>query len=155
MLGVSATLLADAKAGSLTDAGVDSEVRALWLLTVLPLLRFVLEHLSGFLLPEGSRYVVDVDAIEALSEDADKKVGRAVRLVARGIITIREARVMLGYAAEVDADMMDPTPEPADDGEPGQLPPGVVTADGQSVIRALIHDATDADFDAALKRIAA
>lgn len=152
--GVPMRLLADDKGGSLTDAGVDSEVRALWLLTVLPLLSFVLEHLSTFLLAEGERFVVDVDDVDALSEDADKKVGRVVRLVARGIISVKEARVEIGYAADIEADMMDPVPEPPKPDEGGQLPPGVTTEDGSTVIRSLLA-ATDEEFERVLKRAAA
>ena len=101
VLGVPATLLADEKAGSLTDAGVDSEVAALLKLTVLPLLRLcVLDPLSAFLLPDGERFAVDTDDVEALQEDVDAKyerVGKAVALYK--VLTREEGREMLGWDA--------------------------------------------------------
>lgn len=99
LMGVPPTLIGDEKAGSLTDAGVDSEIAALYKLTVLPLLRFVLADLSAFLLPDGVRFAVDTDQIEALSEDMD---ARATRYVALSVgpdapLSRNEARVAMGY----------------------------------------------------------
>jgi phage portal protein BeeE len=97
LMGVPATLLGDEKAGSLTDAGVDSEVRATYLLTVLPLLGRVLEEVSAFLLPDGWRIWYDRDQIEALQEDTNALWDRYAKALQARIITRDEARTALGY----------------------------------------------------------
>lgn len=99
VLGVPPVLIGDEKAGSLTDAGVNSEVAALYKLTVLPLLRFVLAELSALLLPPETRFAVDTDQIDALGEDADSKATRFA-LLARGpdaLLSRNEAREGLGH----------------------------------------------------------
>ena len=95
--GVPPRLIGSEKGGSLTDAGVDSEVRALYLLTVLPLLSFWLAELSAMLLPDGTRFAVDRDQIPALSEDMDAKAVRFGGLVKDGVLAVNESRVALGF----------------------------------------------------------
>lgn len=98
--GVSMRLLADDKTGSLTDAGVNSEVRALMLLTVLPLLDFVLEELNAWLSEGmGAELVYDRDQIEALQEDMTEMYRRYTQAVAGGIISVNEAREALRWDA--------------------------------------------------------
>lgn len=93
--GVSATLLGDEKGGSLTDAGVDSEVRATMIMTALPLVDFVLEEFNVWLAPLFGEAKVGYDKgkIEALQEDEDKKYARLLRACGGPFITRDEARV--------------------------------------------------------------
>ena len=97
VLGVPPSLLAHPKAGSLTDAGVDSEVRALLLLTVLPFARrHVLGPLSAWLLPDGERFDVNESEIGALQENEDarwRRYGEAYRT--HELLTREEAREAL------------------------------------------------------------
>ena len=110
VLGVPATLLADEKAGSLTDAGVDSEVAALYKLTIQPLVSWVLREVSRFLCGEGERIAPDWDQVPALQEDMDSKFTRYEKAYLAGITTRKESRVGLGYDAEVPEDMEDDEP---------------------------------------------
>jgi HK97 family phage portal protein len=103
LLGVSPTLLGDEKAGSLTDSGVNSEVRALMMLTVLPLLEWLLAEISSFVLPEGQRFYYDRDQIESLQKDVNALWRRYGDAFALGIIDRDEARVALGYEAEAES----------------------------------------------------
>lgn len=113
LMGVSPTLLGDEKGGSLTDAGVDSEVRALYLLTVLPLLGYVLAELGAFLLPTGYRFAVDLDQIPALSEDMDAKAKRFAELYDKGIFGLDETRTALGYDGTAPDDLKQAVAPPA------------------------------------------
>jgi len=101
--GVPTQLLAHPKAGSLTDAGVDSEVRALLLLTVLPFVRRrVLDPLSAWL-GEGARLDVDEAKVKALQEDEDarfKRYGEAYHT--HRVMSLEEARERLDLPAQVD-----------------------------------------------------
>lgn len=139
LTGVPATLIGDEKQGSLTDSGVDSEVRALYLLTVLPLLGLVLAELSAFLLGDGYRLAVDKDQIPALSEDMDAKAERIVSLYEAGILGLGEARTGIGYEDGAPDDLRPAPPasappraEPDDDpdDEPEADPPEGRTAKG-------------------------
>ena len=121
LVGVPATLIGDEKGGTLTDSGVDSEVRALYLLTVLPLLNFVLAELSAFLLPEGHRLAVDKDQVPALSEDMDAKAKRFTLLYRGGVLGLAETRTALGYEEGAPEDLYQRrpaggTPPPAEGG---------------------------------------
>ncbi|MEM6286632.1 MAG: phage portal protein [Bacteroidota bacterium] len=139
VIGVSPRLLADEKGGSLTDAGVDSEVRACYALTVIPLLEWFLEQLSAFLLPDGERFVAETSAIAVLAEDVSQRFEAYVEAVTGGLLTAAEARTDLGRGAEPDEGMGElrvpavaperPTPEPV--GDP-TLPP-----DESAVVRYL------------------
>ena len=113
VMGVPATLLADEKAGSLTDAGVDSEVAALYKLTVQPLLTRFLEALNGFMGDESEEIAVDWDQVPALQEDMDAKYARYISAV-DVVVSQREARVALGWSAVPEPGMeFDAQPEPA------------------------------------------
>lgn len=99
VIGVPATLLGDEKGGSLTDAGVDSEVRATYLLTVLPLLDFVLGELNAWLSPayEGLKLAYDRDQIEALQEDVNAIFERYNKATGGAWLTVNEAREANNY----------------------------------------------------------
>jgi len=100
VVGIPATLLGDEKAGSLTDAGVNSEVRAAYLLTVLPLLDYVLGELNAWLSPAygGARLAYDRDQIEALSPDVNALYQRMALAVGGPFLTVNEARESQNYA---------------------------------------------------------
>lgn len=117
VLGVPATLLADEKGGSLTDAGVDSEVAALYKLTIQPLVTRLLAELTDWLCEEGTRLDADWDQVPALQEDIDAKFVRYTQAsAAGGPLTRKEARVALGY---------DPVPKPEmqDEADTETVPP--------------------------------
>lgn len=99
VIGVPATLLGDEKGGSLTDAGVDSEIRATYLFTVLPLLDFVLGELNAWLSPAygGMRLAYDRDQIEALQEDVNAIFERYNKAVGGPWLTVNEAREANNY----------------------------------------------------------
>jgi len=94
VIGVSSTLLGDEKATSLTDAGIDSEVRAAYLLTVLPLLDYVLAEVNAWLSPvyAGAKLGYDRDQIEALSDDLNALFSRYTQAVGGPWMTVNEAR---------------------------------------------------------------
>lgn len=125
LLGVPPVLLGDEKAGSLTDAGVNSEVRALMMLTVLPLLEWLLAEISAFVLPEGMRFYYDRDQIESLQEDVNGLWRRYGDAYALGIIDREEARQGLGYEAEETQE------EPAEEEEEDEEEV-VTSGDGQA-----------------------
>ena len=160
MCGVPATLIGDEKAGSLTDAGVDSEVRALYVLTVLPLLGFVLAELSAFLLPPGDRFAVDADQIEALTEDMDEKAKRYALLYEAGLLADGECRVALGYDAEVAENMgerKEQTAPPAFGAPPSPAdPPDPVDGEDPPEPKAVryMKDLSGEGFDSLLKLVA-
>ena len=84
--------------GGLTDAGMDSEVRAAYLLTVLPLLDFVLSELNAWLGPlYGVRLAYDRDQIEALQDDVNELYKRYVLACGGPFLTPDEAREANGY----------------------------------------------------------
>jgi HK97 family phage portal protein len=125
VLGVSATLLGDEKTGSLTDAGMNSEVRALLVLTALPFLDMVLDELTTFLLVGSERLAYDVDQIDALGEDVNakwKRYGDAVGVV----VNSTEAREALGYSGALADDGAGPPSRAGNaggDGATRSLPP--------------------------------
>ncbi|MBC12521.1 MAG: hypothetical protein CMM85_06075 [Rhodothermaceae bacterium] len=135
VLGVSPQLLAHPKSGSLTDAGVDSEVRALLILTVLPFVRRrILDALSRWLLPEGARFDADEAEIKALQEDEDarwKRYGAAYS--EHRVASLEEVREKLNLPPDIDEShtfRTDPAPvappasasPPVDPPEPGTPP---------------------------------
>lgn len=99
VLGLSPTLLGDEKAGSLTDAGVNSELRAAYILTVLPLIDFILGELNAWLSPAygGVRLSYDRDQIEALNEDVNSVYDRYRKAAGGAFISVNEAREANGY----------------------------------------------------------
>ena len=99
VVGVTYELIGAESSGSLTDAGVDSHIRAVYLLTVLPLLDFVLGELNVWLSPAygGARLAYDRDQIEALNEDVNNMFDRYVKATGGPFLTVDEAREANGY----------------------------------------------------------
>lgn len=100
VVGVMYELIGAESSGSLTDAGVNSYVRAAYLLTVLPLLDYVLGELNAWLSPAygGARLAYDRDQIEALGEDVNGIYTRYVAASGGPFLTADEAREANGYA---------------------------------------------------------
>jgi HK97 family phage portal protein len=119
VMGVPPTLLSDEKAGSLTDAGVDSEVAALFKLTIQPLVTRLLSELTEWLCDEGQRLDADWDQVAALQEDMDAKFKRYSD--PNSPLTKKERRVALGYDPEPAPELADDEPEV----KPGTVPPPV------------------------------
>lgn len=117
--GVFPSLLGHPKGGSLTDAGVDSEVAALLKLTVLPFLRsYVLPALSAWLLPDGARFDVDESEIAVLGEDEDARwVRYGTAYSVHALVTREEAREKLNLPPEPEAGAF-AEPERLDDDPP-------------------------------------
>ena len=111
VLGVPATLLADEKGGSLTDAGVDSEVAALYKLTIQPLVARLLRELTAWLCADGERLDADWDQVPALQEDMDAKFVRYQGAVQASLLSKKEGRVAIGYEPEVPAELADEAPD--------------------------------------------
>ena len=101
VVGVMYELIGAESSGSLTDAGVNSYVRAAYLLTVLPLLDYVLGEINAWLSPAygGARLAYDRDQIEALSEDVNALYSRYVAATGGPFISVDEAREANGYEA--------------------------------------------------------
>lgn len=104
--GVPVTLLADSKAGSLTDAGVDSEVAALFKLTIVPKVDWFLMELTAWLC-DGEELKADWDQVKALQEDIDAMYLRYTLASGEKPLTRKEARVALGYDPEPEKGMED------------------------------------------------
>lgn len=98
VIGVPPVLVGDRKAGSLTDSGVNSEIRQTYLLTVLPLVDMVLGGLNEWLGElYGAELTYDRDQIEALSEDVNKMFERMRVATGGAFLTVNEARAAHGY----------------------------------------------------------
>lgn len=68
--------------------------------TILPLLDFIRDELNAWLTPRfGDRLYLDydIDAIEAIQEDREKVWTMALDAVRTGVLTINEARNLMGY----------------------------------------------------------
>lgn len=68
--------------------------------TVLPLLDYIRDELNGWLVPRfGNNLVIDydADAIEAIQEDRKQVWDMAMNAVDNGILTVNEARFMMGH----------------------------------------------------------
>lgn len=102
VIGIPPTLLGDEKSSSLTDAGVDSEVRAAYLLTVLPLVDFVFGELNEWLsdVYGGARLGYDRDQIEALATDVNEMYRRYALAAGGPFISVDEAREANGFEAK-------------------------------------------------------
>ena len=152
-LGVSVLLLGAEKAGSLTDSGLDSEMKMLYLLTVLPLLDFILEELNVWLAPkfdEGLKLSYERDQIEALQEDMTEKYRRYREATGVPILAVDEARQALGFGAAEEAPgplyvPMGMEAAGAGQGDEGDDPPS---------LRAL-REMEDGQFDDVLKSLVA
>lgn len=103
VMGVPSTLIGDEKAGSLTDAGVNSELRALFILTILPLYDWWLAELNAWLMPAygpGVELIYDEDGIEALQYDIDARYRRYREAAGRPLISVAEGREALGWPTD-------------------------------------------------------
>ena len=115
-IGISPRLIADVRAGSLTDAGVDSEVEAAYKLTIVPMGTFVLEKFSAFLLPDGDRFTFDFTAVPALADDMGQKMKEAREAIKDNLLSRKEGRVHCGYdPVEPDGLADDPEPVPREE----------------------------------------
>jgi HK97 family phage portal protein len=94
VMGVSPELLGDEKSGSLTDAGVNSQIRALYILTTLPLFDWLLSELNAWLMPAYGAGTLEYDdeSIDALQYDLDQKYRRYREAAGRPIISVAEGR---------------------------------------------------------------
>ena len=154
VLGVDPALLGDVKGGSLTDAGVDSAVRALYLLTVLPLLSFVYAELSAFLLPAGVRLAVDTDQIPALSEDMDAKAERFRGLYTDGVLGLEETRTAIGHDPKAPDDLRRPAPAVPPSDPPARPADPEEDEEDLPVIR-FFRSLSETEMDEVLSRMAA
>lgn len=147
VLGIPPLLLAHVKSGTLTDAGLDSELKALLVLRVLPLLEFVLEALGAWLLPAFAsssapiRYWYDKDQIEALGEDMNQKYRRYREACGVPFMTPEEARSALGVTDEVRGTLYVPM----------GMAEASLAADGDSLRR--LRDMSASDYEAIIHQI--
>ena len=76
--------------------------------TVIPIMREVLASLNNWLLPrygDGLELRLDLDTIPALEALRERMFQRAVTAYREGLLTIQEARVLMGYEPEPDGDL--------------------------------------------------
>lgn len=100
--GVDPALLGDA--ANKTYSNLETALRALFVLTSLPLLDWILDELNGWLMPKwvgsgrtGRWLGYDRDEIEALQEDITAKYERLIKGVEAGVVKIDEARGLLTF----------------------------------------------------------
>jgi HK97 family phage portal protein len=82
-----------------TYANYQEAHRALWMLGVLPVMDFVFSELTHWLAPffgDGIKIGYDRDDIEAIQEDRQVIHDRAVKSLEAGVITLNEARKLIG-----------------------------------------------------------
>ena len=106
-MGVDPSLVGDS--GSRTLANLEQGLRALYLLTVLPLLDDLLDELNAWLLPkygDDLRLTYDKDAIDVLQEDMSEKYERYTKAHGGPILTLQEAREALGYSTQPEGSMV-------------------------------------------------
>lgn len=75
--------------------------------TVIPILNDLLAALNNWLLPrygEGLELRLDLDTIPALEALRERMFTRAVTAYREGLLTLQEARVLMGYEPEADGD---------------------------------------------------
>lgn len=92
-IGVDPSLLGDSS--NKTYSNMESALKALMLLKVLPMLAFVLDELNVHLMPRygnGKYLIYNKDGIEALQEDQNAKYERLGKAVKDSILTPNEAR---------------------------------------------------------------
>jgi HK97 family phage portal protein len=80
--------------------------------TVIPLMRDVLASLNTWLLPrygDGLELRLDLDTIPALEALRERMFQRAVTAYREGVLTLQEARMLMGYQPEADGEFK-PTP---------------------------------------------
>ena len=82
--------------------------------TVIPIVNDLLAELNNWLLPrfaDGLELRVDMDAIPALEGLRERMFNRAVTAYDKGLLTLQEARELMGYEPEAEGDFK-PTPSP-------------------------------------------
>ena len=105
--------------------------------TVIPLFKELLSDLNNWLMPrygEGLELRVDMDAIPALEGLRERMFNRAVVAYEKGVLTLQEARVLMGY-------------EPESEGEFKPMP-GVLPDLPQDDIKALAYGLGDFEIKA-------
>ena len=108
ILGVPGELLGDST--NKTYSNYQEARRSFYTETVLPLMDVLRDLLNAWLVPmygeTGLRLDYDRDDIEALQEDRDSMHARARENYAGGLITLNEARDLIGYDALDDGDVI-------------------------------------------------
>jgi HK97 family phage portal protein len=93
--------------------------------TVIPILQELIEALNNWLLPrygDGLELRLDLDTIPALEALRERMFQRAVTAYDKGVLTLQEARELMGYQPEAEGSFK-PVP-----GNPFDLPPDDVKA---------------------------
>lgn len=75
--------------------------------TVIPIMREVLASLNNWLLPrygDGLELRLDLDTIPALEALRERMFNRAVTAYREGLLTLQEARVLMGYEPEAEGE---------------------------------------------------
>lgn len=83
--------------------------------TVIPLMRELIASLNMWLVPrfgDGLELRIDMDAIPALEANRERTFNRALVAYEKGVLTIQEARELIGYEPEPQG-MLRPMPGPA------------------------------------------
>jgi len=108
-LGVDPAIMGDSDSNKYANMGV--ALKTLFMLTILPMLDFVLDELNTWYMPmyAGERWLgYDKDQIEALQEDMTEKYKRMGQAFQDTLVDLNEARGALGWGArkEPEADML-------------------------------------------------
>jgi HK97 family phage portal protein len=88
--------------------------------TVIPIAKELLAELNNWLMPryaDGLELRIDMDAIPALEGLRERMFERAVKAYDKGVLSLQESRVLMGYEPEPEGEMK-PMP-----GNPFDLPP--------------------------------
>lgn len=76
--------------------------------TVIPLLNELLAELNNWLLPrfgDGLEFRIDMDTIPALEGLRERMFNRAVMAYEKGLLSLQESRILMGYEPQPDGDM--------------------------------------------------
>lgn len=76
--------------------------------TVIPILNELLAELNNWLLPrygDGLEFRIDLDTIPALEGLRERMFNRAVVAYEKGLLSLQESRVLMGYEPEPEGDM--------------------------------------------------
>lgn len=106
--GVPPQLVGDTE--SSTYSNYQEARQAFYTETVLPLMDYLRDELNAWLAPQFGPYLLDYDRdeIEALQEDRAATWERALEAVKAGVITVNEARRMMGYEDIKNGDVLLP-----------------------------------------------
>lgn len=95
-----------------TYNNLQTDLRAAFLLTIIPMMEFILDEWNAKLMPkygiDQAVLIVDTDDIQALAEDADLLHTRTRNNIMAGLLTINEGRAVIGEPAseEPEADIL-------------------------------------------------